>query len=258
MTRLLRADFYHVFCKKWLWLSVLFMMCSSIYFCMMQYTAMDYVVALDRVIFLPMSFYGVAVAALITMVVGEDFSDGIIRNKLISGKSKISVYFSLLTVSSAACVTVYAITVMTSYGVGVHFFENNVSGKELLYFFCMGIGISLVFASLFCTITALSGNKAFSAVVCMTLAFVMLFLAMHLNGILVQQEYKDGVLNPHYVGGIRRSIYEWIHDINPFGQAAQLSQMKCDNPFRCIFADILMIMLTGLIGMVFFHKKDIR
>lgn len=258
MSRLLHADFYHVFCKKWLWLCTLCMMLSAVFFCWMQYTALDYVVALNRVIFLPMVFYGVAAAGLICIVIGEDFSDGVIRNKIISGKSKLSIYFSWMIVSCAACITVYMATIATSYGIGMNLFENNVSREELLLFIGLGMGTCMVFGSLFCTITVLTGNKAVSAVICMGLSFVLLYLAMQLNGILIQPEYRDGVRNIHYVGGIKRTVYEWLHMVNPFGQAAQLSQMECENPGRYMLAVMMTVILTGLVGVIVFRKKDIR
>lgn len=258
MSRLLCADFYHVFCKKWLWLCTLCMMLSAVFFCWMQYTAMDYVVALDRVIFLPMAFYGVAAAGLISIVIGEDFSDGVIRNKIISGKSKISIYFSQMIVSCAACIAVYTATIITSYGMGVTLFENNVSWEKLFFFFGLGIGTCMVFGSVFCTITVLTGNKTVSAVLCMGLSFVLLYLAMHLNSILVQPEYKDGVLNIHYVGGVKRAIFEWVHVANPFGQAAGLSQMECENPVHYMLAVMITVILTGLVGAIVFRKKDIK
>ena len=55
MSRLLPADLYRMFTKKWFWLSVLFMFIISVMFIFMQYTAMDYTVSIDRVLFLPMS-----------------------------------------------------------------------------------------------------------------------------------------------------------------------------------------------------------
>ena len=66
----------------------------SVAFVHMQYSGMDYVVALDRVVFLPLSFYGVIAAALVSLFIGEDFSDGCIRNKIVSGKSRSSVLIS--------------------------------------------------------------------------------------------------------------------------------------------------------------------
>ena len=114
------------------------MVASAVGFCAMQYTAMDYVVALDRVIFLPMAFFGIAAAALVGMVIGEDFSDGIVKNKMISGKSRASVYFANLVASTLGCILMYLFTIMISYGMGIHLFENNVPFEKLLLFICLG------------------------------------------------------------------------------------------------------------------------
>lgn len=93
MTRLLGADTVRMYHSKCFWMCLGGMLIMAVGFLIMQGTAMDYTVPLSRVIFLPMSFYGVAAAALISMFVGEDFSDGFIRNKLIAGRAG-KPYFS--------------------------------------------------------------------------------------------------------------------------------------------------------------------
>jgi hypothetical protein len=75
---------------------------------------------------------------------------------------------------------------------------------------------------------------------------------------LVQQEYVDGTINPHYMTGIKRTIYEVLHDVNPFGQAAQLSDMKCINPVRFVVVDFIWMTVTSFLGVLFFDKKDIK
>ena len=64
MRKLLSANSFRIFHSKWFWLCLGGMLAMSVGFIIMQYTAMDYTVPLSRVIFLPMSFYGVTVAAL--------------------------------------------------------------------------------------------------------------------------------------------------------------------------------------------------
>ncbi len=258
MNKLLRADFYHMYSRKWFWLCSASMMFIAVLFCIMQHTAMDYVVAIDRVIFLPMSFYGVALAALISVVVGEDFSDGIIKNKIISGKTRSAVYFSNVIVSWTACVAVYLLTLATSWIIGVKWFEINVTTREIIHFVVLGVFTCLVYGSIYCMITMLSGNKIIATTVCMGLAFFMLFLCLHSNSVLVQQEYVDGMINRHYVTGVKRVIYEVLHDVNPFGQAAQLTEMKCINPARFVIVDFIWLIITSLLGRMFFNKKDIK
>lgn len=92
----------------------------------------------------------------------------------------------------------------------------------------------------------------------MGLAFGMLFLCLHTNEVLVQAEYKDGLLNPHYVGGIRRALCGILHDLNPCGQAAQLSAWKVWHPIRASLFNLLMIASTSSLVCMLFNRKDIN
>lgn len=258
MSKLLRADFYRMYHDKKFWLCLGAMLASAIMFIIMQYTAMDYVVELDRVIFLPMSFYGLAVAALIAYFIGDDFHDGVIRNKLVAGSSRSSVYFSNLICSWTACLAVYGITVTVTAAIGLPLFENSISLVKYLQFFIIGLFTCLAFGSIYVMLSMLLGERTRAVVVCMGLAFFMLFLCLHTNGMIVQEPYKNGLPNPHYVGGVKRMVYEFLHDLNPFGQAAQLSSMEYLNPVRWIGLDVFWIGLASVFGNFLFLKKDIQ
>lgn len=258
MSKLLRADFYRMYCNKRIWLCVASMILAAIFFILMQYGGMDYTVPFSRVIFLPMTFYGIVIAALVSLFVGEDFSDGVIRNKIVAGRKRSSIYLSNMICIWSACLMVYILTILTTVAIGISLFENNVTLTEFFTFFGLGLFTSIAFGSVFCILSMLIGNKSTSAMVCMGLAFGMLFLCLHTNQILVQQEYKDGVLNPHYVGGMKRILYELVHDINPFGQVAQLSDMSCLNWVRWIGIDIFWMIVAIGLGNILFNKKDIR
>ncbi|MBO6017493.1 MAG: hypothetical protein J6P42_05615, partial [Oscillospiraceae bacterium] len=206
MIRLLRADFKRLRKSFSFRLSLIGMIILSSGFMTMQATGMYYTVPLSRVIFLPMSMFGIAMAAFVSVFVGTDFSDGFIRNKLLTSPSRSSLVMSHVIVSSVACIIVYLVITAFSAGVGQFFFENNVTSTEFFRYFLLGIGMSMVTGCLFSVITLLCGNKTNAVIWCMGLAFGMLFLCLHTNELLVQTEYKDGALNPHYISGIRRVI----------------------------------------------------
>ena len=86
----------------------------------------------------------------------------------------------------------------------------------------------------------------------------MLFLCLHTNEVLVQAEYRDGVLNPRYVGGARRALCGVLHDLNPCGQAAQLSAWQVWHPARAMAFDVFTIAVTTALGCALFRRKDIR
>lgn len=257
MSRLLYADFVRMYSKRRAWLFCAAMAGVSVMFIVMQYTAMDYEVSIDRVIFLPMSFYGVITAALVSLFIGDDFSDGVIRNKLVAGRSRSAIYLSNLITVWSACILLYIAILTMTLGIGSGLFENNVTIAELWEFLGLGLLTCLSYGSLFGLLSMVIGNKSTAVLTCMGLSFVMLFLSLHTNDVVVQTEYKNGVLNSHFVTGIRRFIYEFMHDINPTGQAAQLSAMKCLNPGRWILCSFIWILIAVAVGNVVFQKKDI-
>lgn len=257
MCRLLRADTFRILHSHWLWIFLGGLLLMSSGLILMQYTAMDYTVPLSRVIFLPMSFYGVIVAALVSLYIGEDFSDGCIRNKLIVGIGRNAVYFSDMGISCLACAALFLITTLFSAVVGYWLFPHDAELAKIVHYIFLGMFMSLAYGCIFSVITLLCRNRTTSVVICMFLAFFMLFLCLHTNQALVQPEYKDGVLNPHYVGGAKRIIYGVLHDLNPTGQAAQLSAMECFHPVRFLICDILWG-AVAVVGCAIFRKKDIK
>lgn len=258
MNNLLRADFYRMYRKRKLWICVLSMLAVSAAMIVMQYTAMDYKVSLDRVIFLPMTFYGLAIGALTSFYIGDDFCDGVIRNKLIGGNSRSAVYFSNLFVCCSAALAVYLLTTAFTFGVGVFFFQCNVSQQEFLHCFLPGLLTCMAFTGIFGMISMLCAERTVSVMVCMALAFVMLFLCLHTNQIVIQQPMKNGMPNPHYVGGMKRAVYEILHDLNPYGQTAQLSSMECFSAVRWICMDLIWIFVSLGPGSRLFAKKDLK
>lgn len=225
---------------------------------LMQYTAMDYTVPLSRVVFLPLSLYGTGAAAFVSVFVGTDFSDGFIRNKLIGAHSRDQVVLSHILTSCIGCAVVYGATTLFTLAVGACFFENDIRIMELFQFLVLGLGMSAAYGTIFCMITMLSGSKTRAIVLCIVLSMLMLFLCLHTNQVLMQTEYKDGIVNPHYVGGLRRTWYGFLHDINPTGQAAQLSSWKHFNPVRGIACNALWVVGMGVSGCLLFRRKGIK
>lgn len=258
MIRLLRADLIRLGRSFSFRLSLMAMLGLSAAFMTMQATAMDYSVPLSRVIFLPMSMYGVTMAAFVSVFVGTDFSDGFIRNKLLTAEHRYNLVVAQIIVSCLACLIVYTTVTVFTAVIGRFFFENNVDQVKLLRFYGIGAGMCLATGCLFSVVTLLCGNKTQAIVWCMALAFGMLFLAMHTNGKLVQPEYKDGALNPNYVSEPRRLVYGILHDLNPCGQAAQLSTWEVGHPIRALICDLVVIAVSSVPGCLLFDRKDIK
>lgn len=258
MNKLLKADIYRMFSGKLLWVAVASIIVISLSFCAMQYKALDYEVAIDRVIFLPMVFYGVISAALTGLFAGGEYSDGIIRNKIISGHSRYSIYISQLIAVYAASITIYLFSLIITIGIGLQLFKINVSYSEIVEFIFMGALTCTANASVFFLISIIAGNRSKAVTLCMVLSFLMLYASLTTNSALMAPEFKDGVRNIHYIAGGKRVVYELLHNVNPTGQAAQLSMMKIDNKTIFVVIDILLDFACGVFGAFMFNKKDLK
>ncbi len=258
MYRLTHANFSRLWKTHAFGLFIAAMLFLSSGFMVMQATAMDYTVPLSRVIFLPLSFYGVTAAAFVSVFTGADFSDGFVRSKLLAAENRRDFVFSHILVSCAACILVYVISSLFTLCTGIFFFENNVEINIFIKYFMIGIGMSAAYGCIFCVITLLCKNRITAVIWCMGIAFFMLFLSLHTHQFLVQTEYKNGVLNPHYIDGFRRILYSLLHDLNPCGQAAQLSAWEVWNPIRASVCNFIWIVSTAVTGCWLFSKKDIK
>jgi len=254
--RLLNADLSRIFRSKWFWLCLGGMLGLSVVFVLMQYTAMDVKVPLSRVIFLPMSFYGLASAALASLFAGEDFSDGFIRSKLIAGHAKCSVFASLLLTVTLACILVYLLTTLFTAAAGCMLFERNVSLLRFVQYLGMGVGMCVACSCICCTLTMLCANKTTAVLLCVGLAFGLLCLCLHTHQVMVQPQNKNGLPNPAYVDGVAKAVYGILHDLNPSGQAAQLSAMQVFRPSRFLLCDLFWLLTAG-VGCALFSRKDI-
>lgn len=258
MSKLLRADMIRLRKCFALRLSLIAMFVLATFFMVMQATGMDYTVPYSRVIFLPLSMYGVVISAFVSDFVGTDFSNGFIRNKLLAVRNRSSLVLSEIMVSCVASLIVHiAVTAFTA-GIGQFFFENNVQPVDFFCYFLIGACMSLAMGCLFSVITLICGRKTRAMIWCMGLAFVLLFLCLHTNEVLVQPEYKDGILNPNYVGGFRRAVCSVLHDLNPYGQISQLTSWEVWHPLRGLLWDFILIAGSTTLCCILFKRKDIE
>lgn len=258
MCKLLGADLQRMYHSKKIWIALLAMLGAAGMMSMMQYTAMDYEVPLSRVIFLPMTFFGLVQAAFVGFFAGEDFSEGTVRNKIVAGKRRRDIYLSQMLSAGMAALALYVITIALTVSVGLPLFAHDIGAKEITACFGLGALTVLAMGSIFYLTSMCIGNRSVAVTVCMGLAFLMLFLCLHTNQVLAQPQLKDGMLNVHYVSGMKRMIYELLHDMNPMGQIAQLTEMKYISAVRWILTDIAWLLVSLGGGILVFEKKDIR
>lgn len=210
----------------------------------------------------------------IGLFIGTEYSDGTIRNKLLVGHTRVSVYLSNLIVCMTATVLMHLIYLVIIIGIGIPVigkFEDSTDSLIKMGFcsFLMVIALT-AFLLLF---SMLIQSKANSSVTAIILSLILLFGAMVIQQRLDAPEYYEGYSymtesgelvtmeaqkNPHYLEGTERKVYEFLLDFLPSGQMVQFSRQEVSHMARLpIYSAILFILSTGC-GIVLFQKKDLR
>ncbi len=294
MCNLLSANLSRLLRNKLFWLSVLVMMALSAYITIGQHIDgiryhTEY--PITEALFMSATVLGIAAAAFVSLFVGVEYSDGTIRNKLIVGRVRRTIYLSGYLVNALGTVVIYIFSILTALALGLPLLEpSQVPPAVIAGAFGVGVLMSACYGAIFHFVSMLLSNRAYSAVVCILLSFLLLIGAVFVNGKLDQPEYieqlvntesvdedvdvtvvpvvvEDGVVqpmametvpNPNYLTGAKRERYQFFYEVNPTGQVVQLAQIEFLHPGRMAVYDLILILLFNVGGILLFERKDIK
>ena len=141
---------------------------------------------------------------------------------------------------------------------------------------CLGtLLLLMVYVCLYTCLVSWLQAKATAAAAAILLAFAMLFGGLYLynrldeppsypdsyrqeNGQMLQQ---PGGVNPNYLQGKQRVVYEILYDLLPDGQGMQILSGEVASPQalgRNAGASLLLMGLTTALGLGEFRRKDLR
>lgn len=217
-----------------------------------------------------------AIATVVSLFVGSEYSDGTIRNKVVVGHHRASVYLSLLLTSLFAETLLILVWTAAYLIPGVILMEH---AHPLWVYLCLYLAMFLelaVFSAIFTLLTMTLGNKAGSAVVCILCALLLVMQGIVVKSMLEEPEYyspgiiisDDGTMtmegepepNPNDIpeGSPKRAFYNFLMDFMPGGQALQISAYAADNLSKICLYDIgWLVVLTGA-GVLIFRQKDLK
>lgn len=215
---------------------------------------------------------GVVLSAFCSLFVGAEYSDGVIRNKLAVGHARASVYLANLMVCSAAGVLACLSYILPMMAVGIPLLGPFVmSGASLLWFTLCAFLMTAALCAVFTMIAMLNQNKAAVAVICIFLAYFLLFLGIYFNSRLTEpaiipaREYiengqilvREAMPNPAYVQGVKRAIFALLYDL-PGCQAVQLVAEAEACPVRLPLLSLGAAAVSTGAGLALFRRKDLK
>lgn len=285
MSRLLRADFSRLFKSLIFKLGMIFSVGFAVVMVMARYidfktnasTYAEYgytTVNADDFIFTGCFFLMFVVAVFIGIFVGTDYSDGTIRNKIMVGHKRGSIYLANY-ITCYAAMLIFNFTYIVMVLVFDLILYRNTTIKPVYFFINLGFMIitSAALTALLLFFAMLINNKTAASVTLLAMAIVLWFSAMLIVTRLDTQEYYQDVYelneagelvqdktvrNPKYLTGAKREIYEFMADILPSTQYYQVLQWSIERPVRFILCDVgILVVMTGA-GVVAFRRKDLK
>lgn len=227
----------------------------------------------DQVFFFHFIVLSFAMAVWCAHFIGTDHSDGTLRNKLVAGHSRLSIYLTDLLTGLIVGLVLSLSNIAVIAALGIPLLGLGTAGPmRLLLLTVTGWLTTAAMVGLFTLMAELIHSKS-TASVAVLLALLLLFsLGIMVNGRLDVPEYRDHYIfndslgnikpdltpNPAYLTGPLRTLYEVILDILPTGQVIQLNGMNAAHPMRMMLFSVILLAGTTALGLARFRRHDIK
>ncbi|MDO4322313.1 MAG: ABC transporter permease subunit [Lachnospiraceae bacterium] len=289
MSKLLRSGLARLRKSRIFWVG----MAAQLLYCAVSFWAVydgikkygaevDYTV--DEVLFLPAAILGLVLCVVCSLFIGQEYSDGTLRNKIVMGHSRFHIYVSSFILCAAAGLMIYTADMLVSIVLArLILGPVTIPGSLLLTKILAGIFWCISYSAVFNFLAMLVTSRAYGVAASIFLAFGLLFFASYLYNSLIQPEmieqpkefavdehteisvYGDieawefeTVPNPNYISGTQRAVYQVLADLNPAGQSMQISEADAMHAVRMIGYSVLLILIVNFAGIWLFQRKDIK
>lgn len=131
----------------------------------------------------------ILLAAYFSLMIGREYADGTIRNKIIAGKTKATIYFAQITLSFITSTIFIGAFFIPFIAIAATTMAVNIPLAVILSS-SAGFLISIfVWAILFTVVSMLISSREIAAIVNLALFFALMMSAYQINDSLGQQEY---------------------------------------------------------------------
>ena len=235
----------------------------------------DYIMSLDSLLFM-YSKVAVIISSIFTgFFIGTEYSDKTIRNKIIVGHTRITIYIANMITCALAAILLFlapiAVTLLAGIPLGGTF---TLSSHILIKTLLCSILTIIVFVSVFMLIVMLIPNKAIGTITVLITTALMMISAVIISEMLNEPKMIQGVANidsagniiefseepnPNYLDGKVRTIFQMTYDCLPGCQMEQYSQdIVPQNISLFPMYSLLLILVFSGAGILIFRKINLK
>ena len=286
MSKLISANFVRLFKSGIFKLYMLFSAGMSAFLIIMRYTEyrnnMEQYAKLppeyhsiDDLVFAALLYILLAVPVLVGSFVGTEYSDGTIRNKLIVGHKRSSIYLANLIVCTTGVLIGIILHILINCTVGAALCGMEVLTVPKILKITLYIVTSFISLTAFMVmLTMFVNSKAGASVAVLILTIIMFFASLTIYSKLNSPEYYEGYSfldeetgeiieipeekNPHYLTGTKRKVYQAIYDIIPVSHIYEATGQSTENSKKFAVYDGIIFIVTTSLGILLFRRKDLK
>ncbi len=286
MNKLLRANFFRLIKNKIFWgiIVITLGITSVLLFNTIINNQGETKESIDRLLVMYMYFIGIAMAIFTSLFVGTEYSDGVLRNKIVIGHSRKHIYLADLITSIIVGLCIQLIYMLIVAVIGIPIFGTlQMTIEKFLFVIIDIVFIIITYASIFTCITLLCSDITVSTGSCMILVLIMFIASMALSSTANTMKYRETYiqtengeievhqkLNPDYPGDLKKNVVKTILYCLPTGQTSQIISQISKKPFQItnymsddelktvfLYSVGVTIVITG-VGMYCFKRKDLK
>jgi ABC-type transport system involved in multi-copper enzyme maturation permease subunit len=228
---------------------------------------------LDYYTFEILPYFGLFLSVYISMFMGTEYSDGTIRNKLIVGHDRRTIYFANLLTCFVGSMVIYLVCAIGSL-TGIPYFGLwSIGIVGYIKLMILTLLCTLALTSIFVLMSHLITNKAISAVLNIIVALAIMLTASFIYNALCESEttysniiisadegvvFGDVIANPNYVSGTARTVCKVILNILPTGQQIWIANETVTHPIFMGICSLALILILVFIGQLLFKRKNLK
>lgn len=271
MLKLLRASIFRLRKSRLLWLCMAVTFAVSSFFLLQIGGSEESIWTLDEALLQVLPFLPVLYAAFIGLFLGMEYQDGTMRNKIVAGHTRSAVYLSQLLTAIVGCLGILLAWALSAAVGCVRLGWFTAAWTELLLRAAVILMTMAAMAAVLTFFAMLITNRAVSGVTVILTVFALLILSSYLYNALCEPEmlsaaimtgdgYEVGepVPNPNYIRGTLRTVYQFLSETLPSGQAILLANQELTHPGLSLCASACIVLLTIWAGVWTFRRKNLR
>lgn len=275
MYNLLNANFFRLRKNKVFWCIIGITLIIAIIFLISRINTNNAgtTIGIDQILLDYLNIIGITLAIFTSFFIGEEFTNGAIRNKITVGYSRIKIYLSNLIISIVAGIIIELFYLIFVSIIGLPILGGlQMSISQFLVIFLNIIMIIITYSCIFTFIALLSNDVTISTVFSLIFVLIMIVVGSavsltanspeYLNNTILNEEGKIvevQIPNPNYLGIEKKQMAQTLLYIMPSGQATQIINYRDNTNYTVLILYSLCVSTTiTILGLYAFNKDNLK